>query len=416
MKWSPQQDQALLAVDRWLNNSWDGPGDPQVFRLFGHAGTGKSELARHIMDNTDGEVIPMAFTGKAADVMQQKGCKGASTIHSNIYHPKEKSRVRLKDLESQLVNLRADLGGQGLPIEEIDHHRRVLDIAMLLETEREHLSQPLFQLNEDSPVRDSDLLLLDEVSFVDERIGQDVLSFGVKVLVLGDPFQLPPVRGNGFFTDGAEPDIMLTEIHRQARDNPIVAMATDVREGRKLDLGTYGDSSVVDVKSIDQNDALNSDQILVGRNKTRRMYNKRMRELMGYQEQYPIPGDKIVCLRNNHDKGLLNGSVWWVDDVGQVGGDRITMNILSDRPEPERLEVESHMHYFLGREDDLEWWERREADEFDYGYAMTVHKFQGSQDNKILLFDESWCFRKDRDRHLYTGITRAAEVIKVVRD
>ena len=56
---------------------------------------------------------------------------------------------------------------------------------------------------------------------VDEDLGRDLLSFGKPVLVLGDPAQLPPVKGGGFFTE-AEPDVMLTEVHRQAADNPII--------------------------------------------------------------------------------------------------------------------------------------------------------------------------------------------------
>ena len=75
---------------------------------------------------------------------------------------------------------------------------------------------------------------------VDERLARDLLSFGTKVLVLGDPFQLPPVQGAGFFT-AHEPDIMLTEIHRQAADNPIIRMSMEIREGGFLEHGRYGD-------------------------------------------------------------------------------------------------------------------------------------------------------------------------------
>ena len=98
-----------------------------------------------------------------------------------------------------------------------------------MEAERKRLAQPAFTLNQFSPVKDAGLVVIDECSMVDDRMGQDLLSFGTKVLVLGDPAQLPPVRGSGFFTDTETPDVMLTEIHRQAKDNPIIAMATKVR-------------------------------------------------------------------------------------------------------------------------------------------------------------------------------------------
>ena len=59
---------------------------------------------------------------------------------------------------------------------------------------------------------------------------------------------------------------------------------------------------------------------------------------------------------------------------------------------------------------------RRDSDEFDYGYALTVHKAQGSQWGSVVLFDESYAFREHRSRWLYTGLTRAAEQIVVVTD
>src|SRR5665213_2774895 len=84
MAWSPQQDAALTQVAAWLKR-----GEPQVFRLFGYAGTGKTTLARHLAEDIEGEVIFAAYTGKAALVLRSKGCKGARTIHSLIYRPRE---------------------------------------------------------------------------------------------------------------------------------------------------------------------------------------------------------------------------------------------------------------------------------------------------------------------------------------
>jgi len=110
----------------------------------------------------------------------------------------------------------------------------------------------------------------------------------------------------------------------------------------------------------------------------------------------------------------LNGAIWYVEDVGRLNEDRIVMRV---RPEDggDAVDLEAHTHYFLGKEDKLAWWDRREAEEFDYGYALTVHKSQGSQWDNIVLFDESYVFRQDRWRWLYTAITRAAEKITVVR-
>jgi exodeoxyribonuclease-5 len=73
------------------------------------------------------------------------------------------------------------------------------------------------------------------------------------------------------------------------------------------------------------------------------------------------------------------------------------------------------MHHFQGRENELGWWQKKEAQEFDYGYALTAHKSQGSQWKEVLVFDESACFRQDAQKWLYTAVTRAEEKVTIVR-
>src|SRR6185312_8191714 len=88
MEFSPQQDDALQAVARWLKG-----GSTPVFRLFGYAGTGKTTLARYFAEHVDGQVQFAAFTGKAAQVLRSKGAVNARTIHSLIYRPKGEEAV-----------------------------------------------------------------------------------------------------------------------------------------------------------------------------------------------------------------------------------------------------------------------------------------------------------------------------------
>lgn len=367
MKLSPQQDEALKAVSRWLKAP-----DDQVFRLFGYAGTGKTMLARHFAEHVDGEVLFAAFTGKAAQVMRNRGCHGARTIHSLIYRPRG---------------------------EEAD--------------EESGEATPLFSLNRTSPVSKAALVIVDECSMVDEELGRDLLSFGAPVLVLGDPGQLPPVTGGGFFTE-AEPDILLTEVHRQARDNPIVALAQTVREGGRLDYGAYGDSRVIGKTDIDSDQVIAADQVLLGINRTRRAYNNRIRELLSFDGLLPAVGDKLVCLRNSAEKGLLNGGLWRVSSVGRSRGTALQMLVKSeDDAASAKIRVLKEM--FVSGPESVSWQQRRGADEFDYGYALTVHKAQGSQWDNIVLFDESFAFKDTRERWLYTAITRAAERITIVR-
>ena len=408
MQWAPQQDDALKAVQVWLNGD-----NKQVFRLFGYAGTGKTTLARHFAEGVEGSTLFGAYTGKAAYVLRQKGCLAATTIHSLIYRPRDKSQARLRDLERLLADRRLVVRNSD---GQVDEDPEVRHLQRLVEDERKNLSRPAFQLNLDSAVRTAKLVVIDECSMVDGRMGEDLLSFGAKVLVLGDPAQLPPVASGGFFTE-QEPDVMLTDIHRQARENPIIRLATDAREKRVSPLGEHGSSLVIEQPDLSKEAPLSTEQILVGRNKTRHAANRRIRELLGVSAELPVPDDKLVCLRNNHELGLLNGSLWGVRDTGDLGGDRIYLVVApwGDDNSLAPLELEAHLQPFEGKTLHMPWWERKEAEEFDYGYAMTVHKSQGSQWDDVLLFDESACFRAEKWRWLYTGITRAAERVTIVR-
>src|SRR5258708_21611657 len=95
------------------------------------------------------------------------------------------------------------------------------------------VGQRTFELWDDPPASKAKLIVVDECSMVDAELGRGLMSFECPLLVLGDPAQLPPIQGGGFFTD-CEPDAMLTEVHRQAQNDPIVRMSMDVREGREL--------------------------------------------------------------------------------------------------------------------------------------------------------------------------------------
>ncbi|MFC5387453.1 ATP-dependent RecD-like DNA helicase [Aquamicrobium segne] len=375
MQFSPQQDEALKAVAKWLKD-----GRSPLFRLFGYAGTGKTTLARHFAEHVDGQVQFAAFTGKAAQVLRSKGATNARTIHSLIYRPRGEEQV--ED-----------------------------------ETTGKTSMSPTFSLNRQSPISKAALVVIDECSMVDEQLGRDLISFGTPILVLGDPGQLPPISGGGFFTE-QEPDFLLTEIHRQARDNPIIRLALDVREGRELGFGDYGAARVIGKNDVSQDLVLDADQVLVGTNRTRRRYNYRLRELKGFTADYPQAGDKLVCLRNDPAKGLLNGSLWKVMTASRETvkpGINLLVSPEEDDPDRGLAKIKLLKAVFEDAEAEIPWQQKRRFDDFDYGYALTVHKAQGSQWNNVVLFDESWAFRDTRERWLYTAITRAAETLTVVR-
>ncbi|MCT8992023.1 ATP-dependent RecD-like DNA helicase [Chelativorans sp. SCAU2101] len=375
MKFSPQQDEALKAVSRWLRE-----GRSQIFRLFGYAGTGKTTLARYFAEHVDGDVQFAAFTGKAAQVLRSKGATNARTIHSLIYRPRGE--------------------------EEVED-----------ETTGRTTMSPTFSLNRQSPVAKAKLVIIDECSMVDEELGRDLMSFGTPILVLGDPGQLPPISGGGFFTEH-EPDYLLTEIHRQARDNPIIRLALDVREGREFMYGDYGTAQVISRREVTSETVLKADQVLIGTNRTRRRYNQRLRELKGFTSHLPQAGDKLVCLRNEPSKGLLNGSLWKVMTVSrETVKPGINLLVSPEEDDPDRgvAKIKLLKAAFEDPEADIPWQTKKRYNDFDFGYALTVHKAQGSQWDEVVLFDESFAFRDTRQRWLYTGITRAAERLTIVR-
>jgi exodeoxyribonuclease V len=364
---TPHQDTALKAVADWLRAKPGRSGTPQVFRLFGFAGTGKTTLARHIAEGVEGEVKYAAFTGKAALVMRNKGCDEASTIHSLIYRARE-----TRD------------------------------------------EQPTFELWDDAPASKAKLIVIDECSMVDAELGRDLMSFGCPLLVLGDPAQLPPIQGGGYFTS-AEPDAMLTEVHRQAQNDPIVRLSMDVREGRSIEIGDYGETEVVRRGDLDPNRVMQADQVLVGRNNTRRAYNMRIREKQEITDPLPVAGDKLVCLRNNRKKALFNGGLWRVKARAQSKSRIVTMRLVPDEElVAKAVKVSVRSDCFEGGIEQIPWEQRKPYDEFDFGYVLTVHKSQGSQWDDVVLFDESFAFQESRARWLYTGITRAAKRLSIV--
>jgi exodeoxyribonuclease-5 len=299
--------------------------------------------------------------------MRSKGCHSASTIHSLIYRARESGE-----------------------------------------------ETPSFELWNDAPASKAKLIIIDECSMVDAELARDLMSFGVPLLVLGDPAQLPPISGGGFFTD-AEPDAMLTEVHRQAQDDPIVRLSMEIRAGNPLTQGQYGETQVVRRDALDPKRVLDADQVLVGRNVTRRAYNARLRERRGFTDALPMAGDKLVCLRNNRRKGLFNGGLWMVKERPKPRRQIIRMHLKPDEDLGERvIKVSVRPECFTGAIEEFDWPQRKAYDEFDFGYVLTVHKAQGSQWDDVVLFDESGAFPDNRDRWLYTGVTRAAKRLTIV--
>jgi exodeoxyribonuclease-5 len=414
---SGMQARAIAAIRDWYENR---RGEQQIFRLFGYAGTGKTTITALAIDALGfepmtpgglGGVLFAAFTGKAALVMTRKGTP-AQTIHSLIYRVSEATPEEIARVTEDLAALRRDLPRMG-PAERDFAMTRIAQLELRLED----IHQPKFLINEQSTLRDADLLILDEVSMVGADMAHDLLAFGKPILVLGDPGQLPPIKGLGFFTEAA-PDVMLTEVHRQAGDSAILRLATLAREGLPIPLGAH-DDHVWKMSRHDVGPAqmLQGGQVICGTNATRRSLNNAMKRAAGFGADYPIgSGEKIICLKNRHDLGLINGMFLTLTDVRQDPGDAFAFSAMAETEDG--LSIAGRQSFWRGEYADhvvydpergrREWQARRGLIETSWGYAITCHKSQGSQWENVIVFDDGFGrTAADRNRWLYTAITRA---------
>lgn len=406
VQYTAQQLAALDNARRWL----DDPNGAPVFRLFGFAGTGKSTIAHEVNAHVGGRALSCAYTWKAASVMSRKGLAGASSIHSLIYTPTGNDTKHLDELKEELRLLEAvKEPSRGLTM-RLEAVRRAVQEATA------KAGKPSFILKESTEVRAAPLIILDECSMPDIRTGEDLVSFGTKILALGDPGQLPPIKGAGYFTQ-VKPDVLLTEVHRNC--GPILRLATDVREGRALRLGNVeahdGEVSKARVvERIGAATALAADQILCGTNARRQSINARHRQLDGHDKKSPMPvaGEKLVCLHNDRDLGLYNSTQWVTteDSIWEPGEDDVYLRIRPDTGGAD-MGVPAEAGIFIDEALKSNW---PSAQQFTWGSAMTTHKAQGSEWSNVIVFDD-WHRADSRRQWLYTAATRASDDLTIVQ-
>lgn len=413
---TPEQSRAQDAVAAWLRDR-----SKPWFTIHGLAGTGKTSLARHFAAQQSGRVVYAAYTGKACDVLRKKGCSPVSTIHRLIYLPRA-------DRNEELQRLQLELESCSDAAIERRLFRRI-----------EELQTPKWCISHKSLLTGAALLILDECSMVNEPLARDLLSFGVPILVLGDPGQLPPIEGFGYFD--AKPDFMLNEIHRQAAESPVIQLALKAREGRTLLAGNYGSSRVITRARVGLEEAIGVTQIVCGSNKARVALNIESRQLRRFSGIYPQKGERLICLRNNEKTGMLNGMMvdlttdagaplprdefgevidlaQWEEDHGEpyvpVPIEECGPFVEFDTTEHGRFKAYKLNFTKPEAIRAMDFRKRAAADEFDWGWAITGHKAQGSQFESVLVYAD--LFKWDRDmfsRWLYTSITRAEDRVIV---
>lgn len=390
-----------------LITDWFFRSSSQYFVLSGYAGTGKTTLLKYtvleslslVPEESAAFVTP---TGKAATVLIKNGIP-ATTLHRLIYQS-------IPETQEILIN------GKTVKVEKLSFKRREsIDKAIKL-------------------------IVLDEASMVSDDVLYDLAQFGVKLLLCGDNAQLPPVEGLNSFLKA--PDFTLREIVRQQQNNPIIRISELAREGKPISYGKYG--NCVSVKTrLDfsgekrKNYLLKADQIICGLNKTRVLINDEVRRYKNFNT-LPEDGEKLICTVNNWEQfidgdmrfNLVNGIIGYAYDPFYVQPSGI--GFIRFKPEfldefcPEALPFDTgiftdgqfrykHGDYFEKFDENGEPAGVFTLNRFEYGYCISCHKAQGSEFGNVVVFDESFAFKEDRNRWLYTAITRAKNKLILIR-
>lgn len=330
----------------------------------------------------DNEVVFACFTGKAALVLKEKGNKNTMTAHKLLYHSEEQ----------------ADGTYIHTPKHKLDHKYK--------------------------------LIVVDEASMLPQEMIDLLLSHHVYTIFLGDPAQLPPISGEQ--TILTNPHVFLDEIVRQALDNPIIKLSMDIRHGMKLHY-TAEDKRcrVLPRSKVSDKMLLGADQILCGKNKTRNELNYYMRKLIlgdNYSDE-PVEGDKVICLKNSWNKinnvgnELVNGTIGTLKNVYITDKHPYEKVVLADFVSDDGgiykdLMIDYNLIVNGEPTVNSENWQRFSGYpkplEFTFGYVITCHKAQGSQYDRVVVFDEAFGKYDEQMCWKYTACTRAVKQLVMI--
>ena len=365
------------------------------------AGTGKSTLVKFIIAalklNPEVDVVYCTFTGKAATVLRHKGCPNAMTAHKLLYFSKKLPNGKF-------------------------------------------LFRP-------KPFMDEcpQLVVVDEISMLPNDLWQLLLKHKVHVIACGDPEQLPPVSKDSDNHVLDNPHIFLDEIMRQEEESEIIQLTMAIREGKYVD--EYQGKEVQVVAEDDVVDGMYhwADQIIVATNRKRHEINNYMRAALDHTGEDPEIGEKIICCRNAWDVldtkleiALVNGTIgtieniradllnYYIFDVPPIPVYRIDLRTESGEEFKNVVVYQESLRTgekFLTPQQEYRLMQRAKHDpdieiplEFNYGYAITCHRSQGSEWDKVLVFEERFPFDKTEHRKwLYTACTRPSEKLVLVR-
>ena len=380
---SKTQTEVISSILDWFSQS-----KYQYITLGGYAGTGKTTILGHITQRLHKRdkgirIAFCSFTGKASRVLDRKLKESDAVFDTDYIGTIHRLIYRALVDENQNI-----IGWEKIPREELRYS----------------------------------LIVVDEASIVTQDIWSDLLSFDIPILAVGDHGQLPPISSS--FNLMLEPELKLEEIFRQEEGNPIIkfseiarkygtlpfeSLSTVVKKIRKSDEETQ-DILMEIFNTFDENT-----MILCGYNRTRINLNKQIRGLH-FDSSTPQVGDRVICLKNNRNMDIYNGMTGTILDISKAtlyGYSFYDTEISLDfEKEPfwGKISIEQFNSPTLV---DLR---REELNYFDYGYALTVHKAQGSQAKRVVVFEERFSKMDDQTyaRWLYTAVTRAEQELYII--
>lgn len=366
--------------------------------VAGYAGTGKSTLVKFAIEALNVESSKVAYatyTGKAAEVLRKKGNPGACTLHKLLY--------------------------DHFPMPGGGFYRK-----------------PKTEL-------DVTIVVVDEVSMVPKPMVDLLLKHKIYVIFLGDPFQLPQIDKDTENHLLDKPHIFLDEIMRQAAESEIIQLTMKIRNGESLDSFKGNEVQIFKKNEFNTGMMTWADQIIVATNATRQSINQQMRKILGYSG-LPQHGERMICLRNYWDDcndagdALVNGTTGIIENPFESFR-RIPAYIKNDRRDLPTIvgnfipdggiefhSIEMDKEMIMTGEKCIDWRVAYQLGklkpkigdivpkEFDFAYAITCHKAQGSEWEKVLVIEEGFPFAKEEHaRWLYTACTRAASRLVLVR-
>jgi len=303
--------------------------------------------------------------------------------------------------------------------------RPSLTIHRLLEPQRID-DDFIFTRNAENPI-EADIIVLDEVSMVDTPLMARLLEAvtpGIRLILLGDRYQLPSVGpGNilkDLITSGAIPSTELTIIKRQD-EGLIIRNCHRIKNGENIGLENSAAQDFLFFEKEDeegiretilelalhrfskfyQEDLLHGVQIIAPLRERTTLSCRALNELFQQQSNteskiegvYYKLGDKVIQTRNRYELNIINGDLGYVHNI-----DKSNRSITVGFDDPYRL-IELPLY----------------ENELELAYAVTCHKFQGSEARIVLIpIHRNFGPMIMQRNWLYTAVSRAREICVLV--